>query len=64
MCLINVVVVSVSDMAFKPTTLVCNKGLKAIVALLVEKIKQAREDLGNGHSPVTSLEKSPTSKEH
>jgi hypothetical protein len=51
-------------MAFKPTTLICNKGSKAIVALLVEKIKQAKKELGNGHSPITSLEKSPTSKEH
>jgi hypothetical protein len=51
-------------MAFKPTTLVCNKGSKTIVTLSVEKIKQARKDLGNGHSSVTSSKKSPTSKEH
>jgi hypothetical protein len=36
----------------------------ATVALFVEKIKQVKKDSGNGHSHVTSLENSPTSKEH
>jgi hypothetical protein len=51
-------------MASKPTSPVCNKGFKAITSFSIKKIKQAKKDSGNGHSLVTSLKKSPTSKEH
>jgi hypothetical protein len=49
---------------FKPTSPICNKVSKVVVALFVEKIKQVRKDSSNGHSHVISLENSPTSKEH
>jgi hypothetical protein len=50
-------------MASKPTSPICNKGFKAVTSLSIEKIKQAKKDSSNGHSLVTSLEKSHTSKE-